>query len=89
VKDAPGYQLIVKPGAQREIEGLDRPMQRRVAEALARIEQNPRGQDTVKLTGTKATYRKRVGQWRIVYEIQDDTHSIFVTLVAHRRDVYR
>jgi mRNA interferase RelE/StbE len=89
VKDAPGYQLIVKPSAQREIEGLDRQMQRRVAEALARIEQNPRGQDMVKLTGTKTTYRKRVGQWRIVYEIQDDAHSIFVTLVAHRRDVYR
>jgi mRNA interferase RelE/StbE len=83
------YELIVKPSAEREIDRLPRALQRRVVEALARIQQGPRGPGTVKLTGTKSTYRVRVGDWRIVYEIDDSAQTVFITMVAHRREVYR
>ncbi|MBI4579691.1 MAG: type II toxin-antitoxin system RelE/ParE family toxin [Planctomycetes bacterium] len=56
---------------------------------LARIEASPRAPGSVKLAGTKSTYRVRVGDWRIVYEIDDGRQTVFVTIVAHRREVYR
>ena len=83
------YELAVKPSAIRDIERLPASVQRRVLERLARIQANPRAQGSVKLAGAKSTYRVRVGDWRIVYEVDDGRHIVFVTIVAHRREVYR
>lgn len=83
------YRLILKPVAQKDIARLSRSLQKRIVDHLAEIERNPRMPGSVKLTGTKATYRVRVGNWRIVYEIDDVGQTVLVTIVAHRRDVYR
>jgi mRNA interferase RelE/StbE len=83
------YRLIVKPAAERDVRRLPGPVQRRILNRLGRIETDPRGPGSVKLTGAKATYRVRVGDWWIVYEIDDARLMIFVTIVAHRREVYR
>jgi mRNA interferase RelE/StbE len=69
------YQLYIKPAAEREIDRLPRTLQRRIAAALSRVQTDPRGQGTVKLSGTKSTYRVRVGDWRIIYEIDDSAKS--------------
>jgi len=42
-----------------------------------------------KITGTENTYRLRVGDYRIVYEIGDNVLTVFVVRVRHRKDVYR
>ncbi len=83
------YRLLVKPSAEKDLARLPRPVQRRVLDRLERIEADPRAPGSVKLVGSKATYRVRVGQWRIVYEIDDAERIVFVTIVAHRREVYR
>lgn len=83
------YRLIVKPSAERDVERLPRPVLRRVLKRLAQIEADPRAPGSAKLAGTKTTYRVRVGDWRIVYEIDDARRTVFVTIVAHRREVYR
>jgi mRNA interferase RelE/StbE len=83
------YRLIVKPSAQKDVARLPRRIQRRVLDRLARIEADPRAPGSAKLAGAKATYRVRVGDWRIVYEIDDGLGIVFVTIVAHRREVYR
>jgi mRNA interferase RelE/StbE len=71
------------------VEQLPVTVQRRVLARPARIEADPRGTGSVKLAGTKATYRVRVGDWRIVYEIDDRRSSVIVTIVAHRKEVCR
>lgn len=83
------YRLMIKPAAEKDIDRLPRSLQRRILNRLARIEADPRESGSIKLAGTAATYRVRVGDWRIVYEIDDVQHVIFVTIVAHRREVYR
>ncbi len=74
------YRLIIKPAAERDIQRLSPPVQRRVLQSLGRSESDPRGRSSVKLAGSKATYRVRVGQWRIVYEIDDPRLTVFVTI---------
>ena len=83
------YRVILKPSAERALERLPRTMQRRILDALARLEAGPRGPRCVKPAGAAATYRLRVGDWRVVYEIDDARHPVFVTIIAHRREVYR
>jgi mRNA interferase RelE/StbE len=83
------YDLIVKPSAIKDVEGLPATVQRRVVARLAQLQANPRLPGSVKLAGAKDIYRVRVGDWRIVYEIDDARHIVYVTIVAHRREVYR
>ncbi len=83
------YRLIIKPAAEKDIERLPGPVHRRVLARLARVEADPRAPGSVKLAGSQATYRVRVGDWRIVYEIDDRRSTVVVTIVAHRREVYR
>ena len=83
------YRLILKPSAEKELQRLARSMHHRIFEALARIEENPRAPGSVKLSAGAKAYRVRVGDWRIIYEIDDGEETVFVTIVGHRREVYR
>ncbi|MGA1263238.1 MAG: type II toxin-antitoxin system RelE family toxin [Prochlorothrix sp.] len=51
--------------------------------------QNPRQPGSEKLKGQEEVYRIRVGQYRILYEIQDQQLIVLVIKIGHRRDVYR
>ena len=83
------YELILKPSAERQVRDLPRAIQRRVLNKLTDVQRNPRLNGTTKLAGGSSTWRVRVGDYRIVYEINDDKRIIFVTIIAHRREVYR
>lgn len=82
------YRLDYSPVAQRSIERLQRSMQTRILARLESLSQNPRPPGSVKLSGQDA-YRIRVGDYRIIYTIQDDRLIVLIIDVGHRRDVYR
>jgi mRNA interferase RelE/StbE len=67
---------------------LPKDIRARVAEKLAARSANPRPPRSVKLTGEDA-YRIRVGDYRIIYTIEDDRLIVLVIDVGHRREVYR
>lgn len=83
------YHVILKPAAEKDLARLSLQMQRRVVKRLAQVQADPRHFGAVKLAGSTATFRSRVGDWRIVYEIDDSHRIVFVTIIAHRREVYR
>jgi len=86
------WTVNFEPRALGEIEKLDRVAQKRVVGFLQeRIsgEGNPRQYGKI-LTGDKAgLWRFRIGDYRVVCRIDDDTHTVLVLRVAHRKDVYR
>lgn len=49
----------------------------------------PRPAGMVKLAGEEELYRVRVGDYRIIYTIQDDQLLVLVVTIAHRREAYR
>ena len=51
--------------------------------------ENPRPQGCVKLTGEESLYRIRVGEYRIIYQIQDAVLLVLIISIGHRREVYR
>ena len=82
------YRLEYLPAATKSIEKLPRQFQERVFERLEALMLNPRPMGCVKMAGQDA-YRIRVGDYRVIYTIEDDRLIVLVIDVGHRREVYR
>src|SRR5882724_4869096 len=77
-----------RPGVARDLARLPKAVLRRVDTAIIALGADPRPHGCRKLTGTTRCWRVRVGDWRIVYEIDDARRIVEIQIVAHRRDVY-
>lgn len=82
------YLVRIKGSAARELKRIDRPVRVRIVEAIDRLAEHP-FKGTALKGELKGLRRIRVGEHRIVYEIQDQALVVLVVRVGHRRDVYR
>jgi len=83
------YRVELSPAARRDVQGVDSVHRNRIFAALIKLEGDPRPRGSKKLQGGGELWRVRVGDYRIVYEIQDSLLAVLVARVGHRRDVYR
>jgi len=83
------YSVDVKPAATKEIEALPDNALSRVIRKVESLAQTPRPAGCKKLKGYKDQWRVRVGDWRVVYIIDDQAKLVSVTRVAHRSEVYK
>jgi len=84
----PKYSLEIKPSAQKELDELEDPVFARIDTKILALASDPRPAGCKKLKGYKDQWRIRVGDYRVIYIIDDDSKTVTVTHVAHRRDVY-
>ena len=82
------YRIEFRPAALRELRKVDRTAQPRIQGAIALLAQDPRPPASRQLRGRDG-YRLRVGDYRILYTIDEGVLLIVVVLIGHRRDVYR
>ena len=82
------YEVELRRHVTKSLDRLKEPDFSRIITELSEIEQNPRPKGVEKLRGTEL-WRIRVGDYRLVYQISDETRKIIVVRVGHRRDVYR
>jgi len=82
------YTVEVKPPARKELEALPDRVLARVVRKLESLGETPRPAGCKKLKGYKDQWRIRVGDWRIVYLIDDTAKLVSITRIAHRREVY-
>ena len=83
------YTVQLAPAARRQLRKLDRSIQERVVRRLEKLEKDPRPPGVEKMEGDESTYRIRLGEYRIMYEIRDKVLVVLVLKVGHRREVYR
>jgi mRNA interferase RelE/StbE len=84
------YRLAFRGSAQKEFMGLPRETRAQIAAKLDALELDPRPPGAEALVGRlKGLMRIRAGDYRIVYQIDDDAHEVTVTRVRHRSKVYR
>ena len=82
------YTLLLKRSAERELERLSLVLHDRIVTHLIHLKDDPRPTGVKKLQAREG-YRLRVGDYRILYTIDDSARTIEVFSIAHRRDVYR
>jgi mRNA interferase RelE/StbE len=82
------YRLEVSHTAHRQIRVLPLQTQDRVNRAIALLAENPYHPGSKKLTAREG-YRIRVGDYRVLYQIDDGAKVVTVYRVRGRRDVYR
>lgn len=82
------YELELLASAQRELSELDGAVRKRVAARIDGLQENPRPIGATKLVGS-TYWRVRVGDYRVVYSIEDTKLVVIVVRVGHRREIYR
>jgi mRNA interferase RelE/StbE len=81
------YRIELRPGAARALRKLDPAVSRRIQGAIALLAEDPRPPGARALQG-RPGLRVRVGDYRILYTVQDDVLLIVVVRLGHRRDIY-
>jgi mRNA interferase RelE/StbE len=82
------YSIQILRRAQKELAQLPKQEYERIKEAVKNLSQDPRPQGCKKLTGREG-WRIRVGDYRAIYEIDDEQQKLTVLHIGHRRDVYK
>jgi mRNA interferase RelE/StbE len=84
------FEVILAPEARAFYADADQPLARKLARCFAQLERDPRrGNNIKRLTGDlSGRLRYRVGDWRVLYRIDDQADRIHVLLIAHRSEVY-
>jgi mRNA interferase RelE/StbE len=82
------YEITVLRTAVKSVERLTKEVQDRVIDAIAELAKTPRPSGAKKLVARDAM-RIRVGDYRIIYEVDDAMKTVQVVVVSHRKDAYR
>ena len=82
------YSLAIMHSAQRELDALDDPLFTRIDRKILALANDPRPVGSKKIKGYKDSWRIRIGDWRVVYIVDDAAKLVSITRVAHRREVY-
>ena len=83
------YQIIITKSIQKQLDNLPNNIQERVYDKISQLAEEPRPDGVVKLKGYDNEYRIRIGDYRLVYEIQDEQLIVLLVQCKHRRDVYK
>jgi len=83
------YNVQISRRAEKHIKALPKTIKKRVSKKLITLRQNPFSGDVKKLKVRHSRYRLRVGDYRIIFDIDKESITILVLTVRHRKDVYR
>lgn len=82
------YAIYIERYAQKQLMKLEPQVIAVIKIAIAELSQNPRPRGYIKLKGEEA-YRIRVGNYRVIYEIDDGKITVIVVAIGHRKDIYK
>lgn len=83
------YEVYLERAAERDLKRLPDEQFQRVVPQLKALAETPRPTGSRKLSGSQNDWRVRVGDYRIIYEIDDEARAVRVMRVRHRGKAYR
>lgn len=83
------HAVFLRPAALRDLQNVPPNLRERVESAIDHLAENPRPPGCKKLVGFEHEWRIRVGEYRVLYVIDDTMRRVTITRVAHRREAYR
>ena len=82
------YNILIERQAQKELSNLPKLDLKKIEAAILKLANNPRPHNSKKLTGREG-WRIRVGNYRVIYLIEDNNLVVIVVEVGHRKEVYK
>ncbi len=84
------YEVFLHPDAQKVYANADKALAKKIARCLQQLEQTPRSHPNIKtLKGDYlGYYRYRIGDYRVIYSVDDELVQVFVVAIAHRSEAY-
>ena len=82
------YNIEWKTSAKKELRKIDKKQILKIIEAVENLASNPHPANHKKLLGTEHNFRIRIGNYRVVYFLEDDKLLIEIIRVRHRKDAY-
>ncbi len=83
------YNIEWRPSTKKDLKRISKAEVYRIIQAVEGLSNQPRPPGSTKLSSSDSTYRIRIGNYRVIYEIHDEVILIEVVKVGHRKDVYR
>jgi mRNA interferase RelE/StbE len=83
------YSIKIYKSVQKQIDDLPNAMKGRILEKIKGLEIEPCPSGIVKLKNSEQEHRLRIGDYRVLYEIDDAKQTILILQCKHRREVYR
>lgn len=83
------YAVTFARSARRELENLDGSLAKRVISRIEGLAQEPRPTGARKLQGEQNLWRIRIGDHRVIYNVDDRKRIVDIVRIRHRREVYR
>ena len=83
------YEILLERSAERDLKKLPKRMFDRIVLGIKSLAQNPKPHGTRKIIGSRNDWRIRVGDYRVIYEIDEEGRAIKIMRIRHRREAYR
>ena len=83
------YKIKVQLSAEKALKKIPKADRKRIIQRIDSMAEQLPNPETTKMKGNNPFHKIRVGDYRIVYEIQDEVLAILVVKVGHRKDIYR
>ena len=83
------HEVFLERSAEKDLRNLPSEIFRRIIPHIRALAQNPRPPGCHKIANSKNDWRIRIGDYRVVYEVDDKLKQVKVMRVRHRREVYR
>ncbi len=83
------YRIAVKRSAAKALKNIPNPDRKRMIEKIDSLAENLPNPEITKLKGNNPFHKIRTGDYRIIYEVQQEVLVILIVKVGHRKDIYR
>jgi mRNA interferase RelE/StbE len=83
------YSLRIRRSAEKEIADIPQKIRSKIIDAIRNLAGQPRPFGCKKLSGEDRAWRIRVGDYRVIYEVDDLELRVDIRVVAHRKEAYR
>ena len=83
------HDVLLERAAERDLKALPRAVCDRIITQLKALAHNPRPAGCRKIVGSQNDWRVRIGDYRIVYEVDNKANTVRIMRIRHRREVYR
>jgi mRNA interferase RelE/StbE len=83
------YRLVIQQSAAKALQQIDKPLRKRIASAIEALATDPRPPGVTPVIKEPGAFRIRVGDYRVLFEINDSELIVLVVKIAHRSTVYK